>query len=260
MGDSPLSWVRYSVVRKQLSFAMKVSLFVTCLIDQLFPQVGLSTVKVLKKCGVEVDFDSRQTCCGQISFNSGYIDASREVAEHFIDVYAESENIVVPSGSCASMIKSFFPGLFPEGSSKRRCAEEVGKRTFELSYFISSVLGIHTVGARFPQAVTYHDSCHLIRELDICTQPRQLISAVEGVDFREMENCDRCCGFGGTFSVKSPDISAAIGDEKVQWILETGADYVIATDVSCLMHIDGLLRRNQIPVQTMHLAELLAQF
>jgi L-lactate dehydrogenase complex protein LldE len=239
---------------------MKVSLFVTCLVDQLFPQVGLSTVKVLKKCGVEVEFDPRQTCCGQPAFNSGYVDESREVAEHFIEVYGGSEHIVAPSGSCATMIRSFLPSLFPEGSSKRQRAEEVGQRTFELSEFLSSVLGIHATGARFSQVVTYHDSCHLIRELNIRSQPRQLIRGVEGVDFREMENCDRCCGFGGLFSVKSPDVSAVIGDEKVQWIRESGADYVIANDVSCLMHIDGLMRRNQVPVQTMHLAELLAQF
>jgi len=239
---------------------MKVSLFVTCLVDQFFPQVGLSALKVLKKCGVEVDFDPRQTCCGQPAFNSGFVEESREVAEHFIGIYGDSENIVVPSGSCATMIKSFLPSLFAEGSLKRQRAEEVSQRTFELSDFLSSVLGLTNTGARFPQVVTYHDSCHLVRELGIRSQPRQLIRGVEGVDFREMENCDRCCGFGGTFSVKSPDISAAIGDEKVQWIKESGADYVIANDVSCLMHIEGLLRRKQIPVKTMHLAELLAQF
>lgn len=158
------------------------------------------------------------------------------------------------------MIKSFLPSLFPEGSSKRQLAEEVSQRTFELSDFLSSVLGITHTGAQFPQVVTYHDSCHLVRELGLRSQPRQLIRGVEGVVFREMENCDRCCGFGGTFSVKFPDISAAIGDEKVQWIRESGADYVIANDVSCLMHIEGLLRRSKVPVQTMHLAELLAQF
>ncbi|MCH8818847.1 MAG: (Fe-S)-binding protein [Acidobacteria bacterium] len=239
---------------------MKVSLFVTCLVDQLFPQVGLSTVKVLKKCGVEVDFDPRQTCCGQPAFNSGFVDESREVAEHFLEVFGDREHIVVPSGSCVAMIKSFLPSLFPEGSSKRQLAEEVSQRTFELSDFLSSVLGITHTGAQFPQVVTYHDSCHLVRELGLRSQPRQLIRGVEGVVFREMENCDRCCGFGGTFSVKFPDISAAIGDEKVQWIRESGADYVIANDVSCLMHIEGLLRRSKVPVQTMHLAELLAQF
>ena len=134
---------------------MKVSLFITCLVDQLFPQVGLNTVKVLKKCGVEVDFDPRQTCCGQPAFNSGFVHESREVAEHFIGVYGDSEHIVVPSGSCATMIKSFLPGLFPEGSSKRKRASEVSQRTFELSEFLSSVLGITNTGARFPHVVTY---------------------------------------------------------------------------------------------------------
>ncbi|MDA2935096.1 (Fe-S)-binding protein [Acidobacteria bacterium AH-259-D05] len=239
---------------------MKVSLFVTCLIDQFFPQVGLSTIKILKKFGVEVEFESRQTCCGQPAFNTGYVDETRQVAEHFLKIYRDSHQIVVPSGSCATMIKCFLPKLFPEGSSKRQLAEEIGKRTFELSDFLSTVLGIQDTGARFPQVVTYHDSCHLLRELGISSQPRRLIRSIEEIDFREMKNSHRCCGFGGTFSVKFPDVSAAIGDEKVEWIRDSGARYVIASDVSCLMHIDGLLRRNQVPVQTMHLAELLAQF
>ena len=157
------------------------------------------------------------------------------------------------------MIKVFLPKLFTEDSS-RRLAQEVGKRTFELSDFLSSVLKVKSTGARFPEVVTYHDSCHLLRELGISSQPRQLLRAVKDIDFREMEQCDRCCGFGGGFSVKFPDISAAIGDDKVQWIRDSGARFVVANDVGCLMHINGLLQRQQVPVQTMHLAELLAKF
>ena len=158
------------------------------------------------------------------------------------------------------MIKDSFPKLFAEESSQRSLAEEIGRRTFELSEFLSSVLGVESTGARFPEAVTYHDSCHLLRELGISSQPRQLIRAVEEIDFREMEHCDRCCGFGGAFSVKFSDISAAMGEEKVRWIQSSGARYVIASDVGCLMHLRGLLERNRVPVQTMHLAELLAKF
>ena len=239
---------------------MRVSLFVTCLVDQLFPQVGLSTVKILKKYGVEVDFDERQTCCGQPAFNSGFSDEARGVASHFIDLFKDSEKIVVPSGSCCAMITVFLPQLFPEDSRERRLAERVAERTYELSEFLVSVLGVTSTGARFPEAVTYHDSCHLLRELGVMHQPRQLIRGVEDIDFREMDSSERCCGFGGTFSVKFQDVSTAIGNDKIKWIRESGANYVIANDVSCLMHLDGLLRRQQIPVRTMHLAELLAKF
>lgn len=239
---------------------MKASLFVTCLVDQFFPRIGISTMKILKKLGVEVEFDGRQTCCGQPAFNTGYVEEARQVARHFLEVYGESDHIVVPSGSCSTMIKVFFPKLFAEGSSERSLAEEIGERTFELSDFLNSVLGVESTGARFPEVVTYHDSCHLLHELDISSQPRQLIRAVEGIDLREMEHSDRCCGFGGTFSVKFPDVSASMGEDKVGWIESSGARYVIASDVGCLMHIGGLLKRNQVPVQTMHLAELLAQF
>jgi len=239
---------------------MKVSLFITCLVDQFFPQIGISTMKILRKLGVEVEFDSRQTCCGQPAFNIGYVEEARQVARHFLEVYADSDHIVVPSGSCSTMIKVSLPKLFAEDSSQRSLAKEIGRRTFELSEFLSSVLGVESTGARFSEVVTYHDSCHLLRELGISSQPRQLIRAVEEIDFREMENCDRCCGFGGAFSVIFPDVSAAMGEDKVGWIQSSRARYVIASDVGCLMHIRGLLERNQVPVQTMHLAELLAKF
>ncbi len=240
---------------------MRVSLFVTCLVDQLFPQVGLGAVKVLRRCGVEVEFNSRQTCCGQPAFNTGYVDEATHVARHYLDVYRDTTDpIVIPSGSCTTMVKHFLPGLFPEGSSERALAEDLGARTYELSDFLVSVLGVESTGARFAERVTYHDSCHLLRELGISEQPRRLIRQVEGIEFREMESSTRCCGFGGTFAVKFDEVSAAIGQDKVRWIQESGADYVIGCDVSCLMHIDGLLRRQKIPVKTMHLAELLANF
>ena len=239
---------------------MRVSLFVTCLVDQLFPQVGLSAVKILKRLGVAVDFDTGQTCCGQPAFNSGYVDEATSVARSFLQTYKDAGPIVVPSGSCATMIKVFLPGLFEVGSAERQLAKDIAERTYEFSYFLVSVLGKDTTGARFPEVVTYHDSCHQLRELGIKSEPRRLIEGVERIDFREMDNSDRCCGFGGTFSVKFSDVSAAIGEDKVGWIRQAGAKYVISNDVSCLMHIDGLLKRAQVPVETMHLAELLAQF
>jgi len=240
---------------------MKVSLFVTCLVDQLYPQVGLSAVKVLRKAGVEVLFDSRQTCCGQPAFNTGYAEQAAHVAGHMMRIFADSDlPIVVPSGSCATMIKVFMPGLFEEGTEQRALAESIAARTFEFSDFLVTRLGVCRTGARFPAVVTYHDSCHLLRELRISEQPRALIRSVDGIELREMENSTRCCGFGGTFSVKFAEISVAIGQEKVRCIKESGAEYVIGNDVSCLMHIGGLLRRQQVPVETMHLAELLAKF
>ncbi len=239
---------------------MKVSLFVTCLVDQLFPQVGLSTVRILKKLGVEVDFDPRQTCCGQPAFNSGYAEEACQVARSFIEVYKNSLPLVIPSGSCCTMIKVFLPKLFEEGSRDHQLARQIADQSYELSDFLISVLGVNETGASFSGAVTYHDSCHLLRELGIFRQPRELIQAVKGIEFREMEDSTRCCGFGGTFSVKFADVSAAIGEDKVQRILDSGAGCVIANDVSCLMHIEGLLRRSNTPVRTMHIAELLARF
>jgi L-lactate dehydrogenase complex protein LldE len=240
---------------------MKVSLFVTCLVDQLFPQVGLSAVKVLRKLGLEVEFDRRQTCCGQPAFNTGYREEAAHVARHLLSVYGDSEiPIVMPSGSCCTMIKVFLPELFPEGSWERRTAEAIASRSYEFSDFLVSVLGVERTGARFEAPVTYHESCHLLRELRISEQPRLLIRNVEGIDFREMENATRCCGFGGTFAVKFAEVSAAIGEDKVRWIQGSGAQYVVGADVSCLMHIGGLLKRKRLPIQTIHLAELLAKF
>jgi L-lactate dehydrogenase complex protein LldE len=230
-------------------------------VDQLFPQVGLSSLKVLRKLGVDVDFDQRQTCCGQPAYNTGYQDESRDVVRHFLQIYEGSTDpIVIPSGSCTTMIKRFAPDMFDIGSKERTAAEEIAGRCWEFSDFLVSVLGIEGTGARFPEIVTYHDSCHLLRELRISEQPRQLIRSVDGIDFREMDESDQCCGFGGTFSVKYPEISVAMLEDKVQSIKRTRARYVIGNDVSCLMHISSLMQRQGSPVQIMHLAELLSQF
>lgn len=239
---------------------MKVSLFVSCLVDQLFPQVGVSTVKILEKLGLEVDFNPGQTCCGQPAFNSGFRQEASRVARSLLKTLQGAHYVVVPSGSCTTMIRRFIPHLFPEGSAEHQQARQIAERTYELSEFLVSVLGVRTTGARGSGIVTYHDSCHQLRELGIAEQPRQLIRSVEGIEFREMKNSERCCGFGGTFSVKFADVSAALGEDKVGGIRESGADCVVANDVSCLMHLNGILQRQGIPVRTQHLAELLAQF
>lgn len=236
---------------------MKASLFVTCLVDQLYPDVGWAAVNVLRRAGVEVCFDDRQTCCGQPAFNTGYLDEARKVARHFVNVFEESERIVVPSGSCATMIRKFLPGLFPPESAERLRAVEISKRTYEFSEFLVDVLHAVDLDAEFRGKVTFHDSCHQLRELGVHRQPRELLRRVRGIDFVELEDSDRCCGFGGTFSVKFPEISSAIGADKVQAILRSGAEWVVSNDVSCLMHLEGLIRREKCEVKTMHLAQLL---
>ena len=247
--------VRINDVRRR----MKVSFFSTCLVDQVFPQVGACAVRLLRRLGVEVDTDPRQTCCGQPAFNTGYTSEARKVVAHFLKIYQGVETIVVPSGSCAAMIKCHIPEMFPEDTSQHRDALAIAARTFEFSEFLVSKLSVTETGAHFDRTVTYHDSCHQLRELGISEQPRTLIRSVEGIRFVEMTNSTRCCGFGGTFSVKFPDISVELGRDKLRWIQESNAEYVIATDVSCLMHLDGLLKRERIPIATMHLAELLVK-
>jgi L-lactate dehydrogenase complex protein LldE len=242
---------------------MRVSLFITCLVDQLYPDVGEAMVAVLRRLGVEVSFNDAQTCCGQVAFNTGYRPEARAMAEHFIKVFEsdQADFIVAPSGSCTAMVRNFYRELF-HGSDDdvwRKRIDGVRLRLREFSEFLVNELAVEDVGARFPSRVTYHDACHLLRELHVSDQPRRLIRAVRDVDFVEMEAPDTCCGFGGTFSVKYSEISNAILQEKLTQIADIGVEYVIANDSSCLMQIAGGLSRANSPVKTMHLAELLAK-
>ncbi len=243
---------------------MKVSLFVTCIVDQIFPQVGLATVKLLRNLGIEVTFNAEQTCCGQPAFNSGYRAEAREVASHFIEVFERelesADYVVAPSGSCVTMVKKFYRDLFAGDSSMLERVERVGGSTYELSEFLVRVMGVEATGARWQGRVTYHDCCHLLRELNVSSEPRALMRNVEGIEILEMDRPDACCGFGGTFSVKYPEISAAIAEEKVASIHRSGADTVVACDSSCLMQIAGLLGRKGSSVRCLHIAELLASF
>jgi len=242
---------------------MRVSLFITCLVDQMFPEVGEAMVSTLRRLGVTVNFNEQQTCCGQVAFNTGYRPEARSMAEHFIKVFEgdRSDFIVAPSGSCTAMVRNFYGELFhgPDDAEWRDRLGRVKPRLREYSEFIVNELGVEDVGARFPNRVTYHDACHLLRELGVSDQPRRLIRAVREVALVEMEAPDTCCGFGGTFSVKYGEISNAILQEKLARIQESGAEYVIANDSSCLMQIAGGLSRINSPVKTMHLAELLAK-
>ncbi|MDW8241379.1 MAG: (Fe-S)-binding protein [Acidobacteriota bacterium] len=237
---------------------MRVSLFITCLVDSFFPSVGESMVKVLRRLGVTVTFDPRQTCCGQPAFNTGYRQYAHELAKRFLNIFAEADYIVAPSGSCVSMVKHYYGELFKDDPTLTRQAREVGARVYELSDFLVNVLGVEDVGARYHGRVTYHDACHLLRELRIKDEPRRLIRAVRDIEFVEMDNADQCCGFGGTFSVKLADVSGAMAHDKIEGIKRTNADVVVASDSSCLMQLAGVLSRRGLSIKPMHLAELLA--
>jgi L-lactate dehydrogenase complex protein LldE len=235
---------------------MKISLFIPCLVDQFFPAVGVNLVKILKKVGATVDYPMDQTCCGQPAFNSGYHEEAIELAQRFLQVFRGAEYIISPSGSCTSMVKIFYPEILHD-RGLHQALEEVTSRIYEFSDFLVNVLGVKDVGARFPHKVTYHDACHLLRELKVKEAPRELIRHVRDIEFVEMENSETCCGFGGTFSVKFPEISTAMAEDKANAIAQCGAEYVVANDSSCLMQIAGYLSRNHIPAKPLHLAELL---
>ena len=237
---------------------MKVSLFVTCLVDQMWSNVGTSCVAVLRRAGCAVEFDERQTCCGQPAFNTGYRDEARRVAKRFIEIFEESkaQAIVSPSGSCTAMVHHFAE-LFSDEPGWRVRAEAIAERTHELSSFLVRVLGIEDVGASWHGRLTWHDACHGLRDLNIKSEPRKLISNVRGAEFVEMENAEACCGFGGTFSVKYPEISVAILDQKIEAIERSGVRAVVSGDASCLMQIGGRLSRRGSKVEVMHIAELL---
>ncbi len=215
-------------------------------------------VKVLRRLGHEVDFPEGQTCCGQPAFNTGYWKEARPLAEKFIQVFEGSEFVVCPSGSCATMVRNFYPELLKDSPSLDK-AIETGKRVFEFSEFLVKIAGVTDVGASFPHRVTYHDSCHALRELEVKDEPRALLRNVRGLELVEMPYSEDCCGFGGTFATKFHMISTAMGDAKAGYAETSGADYVVSIDPSCLMQIDGVLRHRKSRVRAIHLASILAQ-
>ena len=238
----------------------RVQLFVTCLIEHFFPDAGLAAAKLLDRLGVEVTVPDRLTCCGQPAFNGGFRDEAREMARHTIDALSASDDpVVLPSGSCAEMIVHRYAPLFANDGAWSARAEALAARTYELSQFIVDVLGVEDVGARFPGLVAYHPSCHSLRGLGVDRQPRALLSRVAGLRWRDIPEADTCCGFGGLFSVKFGPVSAALLDRKLDAIEASGATHVVGTDVSCLMHIAGGLRRRGSTIRAAHLAEILAE-
>jgi L-lactate dehydrogenase complex protein LldE len=235
---------------------VKASLLVTCLGDALFPEVGVATVRLLRRLGVAVDFPAAQTCCGQPHFNSGYHDEARALARHTIAAFERSAAVVAPSGSCAAMVKLEYPELFHDDPAWRRRAEALAARTHELSDYLVNVLGAEDVGAHFPGRVTYHMACHL-RGLGLMTEPERLLRRVAGLEYVPLERADECCGFGGSFAVRYPGISGAMVQDKAAFIEKAGVDAVVATDAGCLMNIAGCLRRRGSKVRALHLAQVL---
>jgi L-lactate dehydrogenase complex protein LldE len=235
---------------------MKLSLMVTCLGDVLRPEAAKATVNLLRRLGHEIDFPEQQTCCGQPFYNSGFTDHARQQAKHTIAVFEGDRTVVVPSGSCAAMVKVEYPHLLEGDDGWHLRASELASRTFELSDFLVNRLGVVDVGAKYRGKVAYHYACHL-RGLKLGDEAERLIRNVAGAELLTLRHADQCCGFGGSFSVRYPDISTAMVDDKVRCILETQADCMVSTDAGCLMNIGGRLRRLQKPLEVLHLAELL---
>lgn len=235
----------------------KVSLFVQCLVDAYEPRTAAAMVDIFTRLGLEVDCPTEQTCCGQMAYNAGHRKEAATAARHFVSLFEEAEAIVCPSGSCTAMVVHHYPQLLAADPKWAERAQRVAAKTYEFTQFLVDILGIQDVGAAYSGTATYHDSCHLARTLGIREQPRLLLNKVAGLSLVEMEDSDRCCGFGGVFSLKYPEISQAVLQDKVNSILRTGADLVVGCDLSCLINIQGMLHRQGAKVQTMHIAQLL---
>ncbi len=236
---------------------MNVQIFIPCFIDQLYPGVAFNMVKVLEKAGCTVSYNTNQTCCGQPAFNAGFWGEAKDVCSKFLKDFESADCIVSPSASCVGFVRNYYPRLF-DNSSGIADAKEIGGRIFEFSEFLVKVLKVDDFGASFNATATYHDSCAGLRECKIKQEPRQLLRNVKGLEIREMNDVETCCGFGGTFAVKFDAISTAMADQKITHATEADVEYIISTDISCLMHIDGRIKHNGSPLKTMHLADVLA--
>lgn len=236
---------------------MKVAVFIPCFIDQLYPQTAFNMVKVLAKAACEVHYNTNQTCCGQPAFNAGYHDDAKQVCKKFLNDFEDAEYIICPSASCAGFVKNYYPQLF-ENTPFYPKALDLSKRIYEFSSFLANVLRIENYGAIFNGRAVYHDSCAALRECNIKEAPRKLLSHVKGLNMVEMSDVETCCGFGGTFAVKFEAISIAMADQKINNALAQKAEYIISTDMSCLMHLDGYIKGKHLPLKTIHIADVLA--
>lgn len=236
---------------------MRVELFIPCFIDQLYPETAFNTVRVLEKAGCEVHYNSAQTCCGQPAYNAGYWDEAKKIGNKFLQDFSDTDYIVSPSASCTGMVKTGFNHLFTNTQVHNRC-RAIQSNIHELSDFLVNVLRKDYFGAELEGRAVYHDSCSALRECHIREEPRQLLANVGGLHLLEMKDSDTCCGFGGTFAVKFDGISSAMAEQKVLHALDQQADHIISTDSSCLLHLQGYIDKHQLPVKTMHLADVLA--
>ena len=236
----------------------RVALFVTCLVDLYRPTVGFAAIRLLEQAGCQVEVPRAQTCCGQPAYNAGDRATARDLARRVVDEFLPYDHVVVPSGSCGGMIAHHFPGLFEDDPHYRGRAEALAAKTHELTSFLVDVMGMERVEARYDGVVAYHDSCSGLRELGVRAQPRRLLDSVGGLSMRELSEPELCCGFGGTFCVKYPDISVRMVSDKTRDVAGTGADTLLAGDMGCLLNIAGRLRREGAPVRVRHVAEVLA--
>jgi len=239
---------------------MRIALFITCFNDTLFPDTGKAVVRLLERLGHQVDFPLEQTCCGQMHFNTGYQREALPLARRFVEVFSRYQAIVSPSASCVGMVRELYPRLAEISGDPQLRADvaQLRPRVWELSEFLVKRLGIEDVGAYYPHRVTYHPTCHSLRMLRVGDAPLRLLRQVRGIELVELPAAEECCGFGGTFAIKNPDVSMAMLTDKVRHVLDTGAEVCAAGDNSCLMHIGGALHRQRTGVQTIHLAEILA--
>jgi L-lactate dehydrogenase complex protein LldE len=236
---------------------LNIQLFIPCFIDQLYPDTAFNMIRVLEKAGCTIQYNKEQTCCGQPAFNAGFREDAKEVCIKFLKDFNGTDYIVSPSASCTGFVKNYYKDLFMDSSYNKE-VKNIGKRIYEFSDFLVNVLHYEDFNASLYGKATYHDSCAALRECKIKTEPRKLLSLVKGLELVEMEDVETCCGFGGSFAVKFESISLAMADQKVNHAMKTGAEYMISTDLSCLMHLDGYIRYKGLPLKTLHIADVLS--
>jgi L-lactate dehydrogenase complex protein LldE len=236
---------------------MNVHVFIPCFIDQLYPTAGFNTIKVLERAGCNVIYNPEQTCCGQPAFNAGYWGESREVCNKFLKDFESAEYVVIPSASCTGFVNNYYSKIYGN-TSNQNATKDIEGKVFELSDFLVNVLKKIDLGASLQGTATYHDSCAALRECKIKDEPRILLNHVKGLNLVELKDNETCCGFGGTFAVKFEGISTAMGEQKAQHVVDTKAEFLISTDLSCLMHINGVMEKQLLPITSLHLADVLA--
>lgn len=236
---------------------MVVDIFVPCFIDQIYPHTAFSMVKVLEKLDIGVNYNTDQTCCGQVAFNSGFWEHAKCLGEKFIHDFPNDRYVVAPSASCVSMVRNYYGELF-HNTALHNEYKQLQRNIFEFTDFLVNVMNVKDIGASFKGIVSYHDACAALREYGIKDEPRILLQHVRGVEIRELKNNDTCCGFGGTFSVKNEAISTAMAEQKIQHALNTGAEYIVSTEASCLMHLDAYIKKHDVSIKTIHIADILA--